>query len=256
MLVLSNVLVEFGGLKAVDNVSLKVAPAEIRGLIGPNGAGKTTLFNAISGLVPTSSGTLSLGGVDFTHKPAHVRAACGIRRTFQSIQLAQTLTVLENVALGLQVEAKENLIKTIFGMNARSSVDWSVQQKVYDVLEDLGIADLALARVDSLTFSQQRHVEIARSLVARPTLLMFDEPAAGLTPAGIEELDKLIVRIRNERGIAILLVEHVMSLVLNVCDSVTVLDNGRIIAEGSPEHISTDARVQTAYLGALDDAAS
>jgi branched-chain amino acid transport system ATP-binding protein len=256
LLTLSNVSVEFDGLKAVRNVSLAVGAGEIRGLIGPNGAGKTTLFNAVSGLVSTSSGSIQLAGVDLTREPAHKRASRGARRTFQAVQLVQNLTVLENVALGLHTEASRGFLRSLCAGSDRSSVDWSVQTKVYAILRYLNIEDLVLKRVDALTFSQQRLVEIARALVAEPSLLMLDEPAAGLTLAGIEELDRLIVRIRKERGVTIVLVEHVMSLVMNVCDRVTVLESGGVIAEGTPQEIAADPRVQAAYLGAPDDAKS
>lgn len=247
--------VRFGGLVAVDQAFLDVRQGEIRGLIGPNGAGKTTLFNAVSGLVPITAGRIQLGGRDITNLPAHARARLGLRRTFQAVQLARELTVLENVAIGLDADMTESWLSILFGFGGRGSAEHRLQQRVYEILDELGLGELALRPARTLTFVQQRYVEIARALVRQPTLLMLDEPAAGLTPLEIAALDRLLVRLSRVSGISILLVEHVMELVLKVCDRIAVLDRGGIIADGTPSEVARDPRVRLAYLGP-DDAAA
>ena len=255
LLDINGLTVRFGGLTAVDGASVRIAPGELRGLIGPNGAGKTTLFNAISGLVPITAGEIVVSGKPIAQWPAHARAALGLRRTFQSVQLAQRLTVLENVLIGLHSELKENPFRILLGRDVRRSEDWVAQIRAREALAYLGIEDLALKEVGSLSFAQQRRVELARALVVRPQLLMLDEPAAGLSPGDIEELGDLLLRLRGEWKLTILLVEHVLSLVLKVSDRVTVLDNGRVIADGPPGEIADNAAVRAAYLGDADAAA-
>jgi branched-chain amino acid transport system ATP-binding protein len=251
----SRISVRFGGLIAVDDASLDVRAGEIRGLIGPNGAGKTTLFNAVSGLVPTSSGEIAVAGRDVTRLPAYARARLGLRRTFQAVQLARDLTVLENVAIGLDSDLNEGWLSIIFGLGRRGSVEARMQERVYEILDELDLSGLALRPVSTLTFAQQRYVEIARALVRRPTLLMLDEPAAGLTPPEIATLDRLLMRLCRVSGISILLVEHVMELVLKVCDRIAVLDRGKVIADGTPAEVARDPAVRLAYLGPDDVAA-
>ena len=245
----SDLTVRFGGLTAVDRVRLDIDAGQIHGLIGPNGAGKTTFFNAVSGLVPAHAGSLALAGKTITTAPAHVRARLGIRRTFQALQLSPHLTVLENVMFGLHSEIRENPLRTILNFSVRKSADWLAQARARQTLENLGIGDLALEPAGRLPFAQQRQVELARALVAAPKLLMLDEPAAGLSPAEIEQLDRMLVRLCKESGVAILLVEHVISLVMNVCERVTVLDRGSVIAHGSPTQVAADPSVRQAYLG-------
>jgi branched-chain amino acid transport system ATP-binding protein len=246
--------VRFGGLVAVDNVSLAIPASSIHGLIGPNGAGKTTFFNAITGLVRPSQGSVAVLGQDITHKTADRRAAAGIRRTFQSVQLITPLTVLENVLIGLHTRLFTNA-KGLLGFLGAAS-ERAAQQSVLEILEFLGIAHIILKPVTEITFAEQRFVEIARALVAKPVLLMLDEPAAGLSPQEIETLDRLLRKLRDEWGMSILLVEHVLSLIMGVSDRVTVLDNGRLIAEGAPMQVAGDPKVKAAYLGQDADAVS
>jgi len=244
-----DVTVRFGGLIAVDAVSLAIPEREIRGLIGPNGAGKTTFFNAISGLVPHGGAALRFDGRDMLHLPAHRRAAAGMRRTFQSVQLVPQFTVLENVLVGMHTGIADNPAASVLGLPGGNRGELGAQRAVIEVLEFLGIGETLLQRVNQLTFAQQRYVEIARAIVGRPKLLMLDEPAAGLSPGDVKMLDALLRRLRDEWGMTILLVEHVLSLVLEISDRVTVLDNGRMIAEGSPAEVADDPAVKTAYLG-------
>jgi len=235
LLAVKSLTVRFSGLVAVDNVSMSIPERQIQGLIGPNGAGKTTLFNAITGLVRQDSGQIRFDGVEITAMPPHRRAAAGMRRTFQAVQLIPQFTTLENVLIGLHA--------------APHTSELAAQRAVVEVLEFLGIGPTLLRPVAELSFAEQRLVEIARAIVARPQLLLLDEPAAGLSAREVATLDALLRRFVTDWGITILLVEHVLSLVLEVSDAVTVLDNGRLIAEGSPRQIANDKRVKAAYLG-------
>jgi branched-chain amino acid transport system ATP-binding protein len=248
ILAIENASVHFGGLQAVKGVSMRVREGEIRGLIGPNGAGKSTLFNAVSGIVPTSDGRILFRGDDISAMPAAARSAKGIRRTFQSVQLIQELTVLENVLIGLhsQIALKPLDFVRLWGRN-RAEAD--ACRQVEEMLDDLGMKVRLDQEVRGLNFVDQRFIEIARALVTRPTLLMLDEPAAGLSPPEIERFAALVRRLRSERNMTILLVEHVIALVMDLCDNVSVLDNGALIAEGEPKQIADDPRVRTAYLG-------
>lgn len=249
ILVVEKLTVRFGGLVAVNNVSLSVNKAEIRGLIGPNGAGKTTLFNAVSGLILPESGRVIFSGEDVTGLPPHSRAALGIRRTFQTIQLIQGLTVLENVLIGLHRYTLGTRLWRLVGLDRGRVLESVAQSRVAEVLGFLGLEALILRDVASLSFAQQRYVEIARALVARPTLLLLDEPAAGLSRGQVQELHLLLNKLRDEWNVAILLVEHLVSLVMRTCDRVTVLDQGSVIADGSGEEIMGSHAVKVAYLG-------
>lgn len=254
VLEVKDLTVRFGGLVAVDKVSMKIPASRIHGLIGPNGAGKSTVFNAITGLVPQSQGTVKLLDQDITNTTPDRRAAAGIRRTFQSVQLIKELTVLENVMIGLHTRLLTNS-KGLLGF-LRSGSERGAQQSVVEILEFLGIADVILKPVAEISFAQQRFVEIARALVAKPVVLMLDEPAAGLSPQEVQILNKLLRQLREEWGLSILLVEHVLSLIMDLSDHVTVLDNGRIIAEGAPAEIADHPKVKAAYLGEDADVVS
>lgn len=246
--------VRFGGLLAVNSVSLKVRKGEIRGLIGPNGAGKTTFFNALTGLVPISDGRVSLDGQDISALPAHRRAALGVRRTFQSVQLVPQFTVLENVLVGLHTAIRDRPVRNMLGLPGGDKEELEAQEKVVRILRFLGIEDALLRRTDELSFMEQRFVEVARAIVSEPKILFLDEPAAGLSPADIEHLDALLRRLRDERGLTIVLVEHVLSLVMGISDAVTVLDNGNFVCEGTADEVVNNPIVQNAYLGDEDHA--
>lgn len=246
--------VRFGGVFAVNGVSLTIEKAEIRGLIGPNGAGKTTLFNTISGISAPNEGRILFSGEDITRLPAHRRAALGIRRTFQTVQLVQSFTVYENLLTGLHAELARGGARALFGHRGSDFAARDAEARILAVLHYLKLEDLVQREVKSLSVSEQRSVEIAQALVARPKLVMLDEPTAGLTPLQIERLDALLVKLRDDWGIAILLVEHVVSLVLSVCSRITVLDQGMVIAEGTGLDIVNDPAVRTAYLGEEADA--
>jgi len=249
LLSIDDLSVTFGGLRAVDGVSVTVLPQEIRGLIGPNGAGKTTLFNTITGLVPAAGGRIVFDGAAITELPPQERARRGARRTFQSVQLLPGLTVLENVLLGLHCEEGDGVLGSLWKVLTRRASDRSQLATAREVLSFLGLDDQRMTVVDKLSFSQQRFVEIARAIVSRPKLLLLDEPAAGLSPSDIEMLREVILRIRDDRNTTIILVEHILSLVMAVCDKVTVMEQGKLLVEGEPQAIMRHPAVQAAYLG-------
>jgi branched-chain amino acid transport system ATP-binding protein len=246
------VTVTFGGLVAVRDVELQIPAGEIHGLIGPNGAGKTTFFNAISGLVQTSSGGIFFDGTNISGLSPHRRAQIGLRRTFQSVQLIPQFTALENVLLGLHTEIHDNPLRWLFSFSGRSAAEENAQDQVVEVLHVLGIEHALFRRPKELSFAEQRYVEIARALVSRPRFLMLDEPAAGLSVSEVAAMNALLRKLRAEWNMTILLVEHVLSLVLDVSDRITVLDGGAVISRGTSAEVAADPRVKAAYLGEED----
>lgn len=247
------ITVRFGGLVAVNAVDVSIPKGTIHGVIGPNGAGKTTFFNAITGLTELASGSIMFDGQDVTPRAAFERARLGMRRTFQSVQLIPQLTVLENVLIGLHDHIRGNPLRSLLSLNGRDKAEEDAQERVVEALRFLGIERTLFRRPPELSFAEQRFVEIARALVAKPQLLMLDEPAAGLSPNEVLELNALLRRVRAGSDITIVLVEHVLSLVFDVSERITVFDGGRVIAEGPPAEIEVDPKVRAAYLG-NDDA--
>jgi branched-chain amino acid transport system ATP-binding protein len=228
------VTVDFQGLRAVEDVTLHVSPGEILGLIGPNGAGKTTLVNVLTGFQPISAGAVTLSGASVTAWPAWRRARAGLARTFQNVLLFPKLSVVENVEAGALAMGESRP---------------AARARALEVLEWLELSHLARQIADTLPFGAERRIGIGRAIAADPDFLLMDEPAAGLNDAECQELAGLIRRIRVEMGCGILLIEHRMSLVFQLCDRVQVLEQGRTIATGTPAAIRQDARVRKAYLG-------
>jgi len=244
-----NLGISFGGLKAVDNFNLAIGRTEIAGLIGPNGAGKTTVFNLLTKVYQPTTGTILLDGND-THNmnTASVNRA-GIARTFQNIRLFQKLTVEENVKVAMDNSMKYNMASGILRLPSFWKEERIAHERALELLSIFHMEDLANVRAGSLPYGAQRRLEIVRALATNPSLLLLDEPAAGMNPSETAELMENIRKIRDTFQIAVLLIEHDMNLVMNICEGICVLNFGRIIAKGTPEEIQSNPAVVEAYLG-------
>jgi branched-chain amino acid transport system ATP-binding protein len=245
-----DVTVRFGGLRALDDVSLSVPPRTIVGLIGPNGAGKTTLFDCVTGTVAPARGRVSLFGDDVTGWPVHRRARLGVGRTFQRLELFGSLTVREHLVLSIESDAgRGGVFSDLLALPDSVETRADAVELADSVLQEVGIAHLAGVRAGDLPIGLARMVELARALALYPRLLLLDEPSSGLSEAETVRLADLISRSRDERGRSVLLVEHDMGFVLGLCDLVYVLDFGRLLAKGTPDEIQADPEVRAAYLG-------
>ncbi|HIV99008.1 MAG TPA: ABC transporter ATP-binding protein [Candidatus Ornithospirochaeta avicola] len=248
---------EFGGVVAVFDVNFKVEEGMVNGLIGPNGAGKTTLFNQITGVDKPTKGKIIFDGKDITGLPAWKISRLGIARTFQNIRLYKELTVVENVMMGLHFKVGKDPFKGRFAQAVKSyftarKENREVYQMAMEELRFFDLEDVANEFAGSLPYGRQRELEIARAIASRPRILFLDEPAAGMNPSETAHLMSIINRIR-ESGITVVLIEHDMKLVMNVCDQITVLSFGQKIAEGTPEEIRNNQQVIEAYLGREED---
>lgn len=241
--------IDFGGLSAVSDFNMAIGRTEIAGLIGPNGAGKTTIFNLITKVYQPTRGTILLDGIDTASKTTAQVNQMGIARTFQNIRLFRELTVLENVLIGLHNETKYSLASAIFRTPGYWRKERIARERAIELLSIFDMQDMADHKAGSLPYGAQRRLEIVRALATNPSLLLLDEPAAGMNPSETSELMDNIVKIRDTFGIAIMLIEHDMNLVMGICEGICVLNFGKIIAKGTPEEIQSNPAVIEAYLG-------
>jgi branched-chain amino acid transport system ATP-binding protein len=253
LLRLDRLTCRFGGLTAVDAVSLEIEPGRVSAIIGPNGAGKTTLFNMVSGFLVPSEGRVQFGGAEITGRAPHAIAALGVVRTFQLVQLFPELTAAENVQVGRHLRTRGGVWAALTRPAWARRQQVETQSAARELLAFVGLGGREDVQAAALTYGEQRLLEIARAMAVEPKLLLLDEPAAGLNPAETEHLADTIRRI-VARGITVLLIEHDMSLVMRLAERIFVLDFGRLIASGTPAEVQRDEAVLAAYLGGVETA--
>ena len=244
-----NLGIDFGGLTAVDEFSLTIGATEIAGLIGPNGAGKTTIFNLLTNVYQPTRGSVLLKGIDTKGMTTAQVNRLGIARTFQNIRLFNKMSVLDNVKVGLNKDIKYSFLGSIFHTPGYYKAEKAADARCLELLDFMGMADMANYEAGSLPYGAQRRLEIVRALATRPAIILLDEPAAGMNPSETAELMEHIRKIRDTFQIAIMLIEHDMNLVMGVCEGIAVVNYGKIIAKGTPDEIKSNPTVIEAYLG-------
>ena len=248
MLKLTNLSKRFGGVVASDSVNIEVPAGKIIGLIGPNGAGKTTIVNMITGMLPVTSGAISVGGTEITHAPAHEICRNGLARTFQNIRLLSEATVLENVLIGFHRHETSSMLAAILGLPAAGKETRDLTERALALLEAFGIRQFANYPASGLSYGHQRKVEMARAMAAEPAFVLLDEPIAGMNDVESDALADIFKGLAAD-GKGVLLIEHNVRFVSRLCSYVYVLDGGRLISEGTPDHVLNDPEVISAYLG-------
>ncbi|SDZ82846.1 amino acid/amide ABC transporter ATP-binding protein 1, HAAT family [Oribacterium sp. KHPX15] len=252
VLSMQNVIMQFGGVRAIDNLSLDVNKGEIVALIGPNGAGKTTAFNCITGIYTPTSGMVSFNGKNLKGTSPDEITKLGIARTFQNIRLFSNLTVFDNVLIAKHLRAKDNVFTATLRLNRAE--EKRMREETALLLKEQGLYELKDEIASSLPYGLQRHLEIARALATQPELLLLDEPAAGMNPQETQELTDFIVKIRDQYKLSIFMIEHHMDLVMQISERIYVLNFGKLIAQGTPDEIQSNPEVIEAYLGGSEDA--
>ena len=249
MLEVTSLGISFGGLRAVDELSMKIEKGGLVGLIGPNGAGKTTVFNMLTGVYRPTDGGIRLDGQNLVGKKPHEICKLGVARTFQNIRLFSNLTVLDNVKTGLHNEITYSLAESLFHIGSYRKKERQMDEKAMELLGVFGLESVADYKAANLPYGKQRKLEIARALATDPKLLLLDEPAAGMNPNETGELMETIELVRKKFGVTVLLIEHDMKLVSGICEYLYVLNFGRLLAEGTPAEVLKNPEVVTAYLG-------
>lgn len=249
MLTAEGITKNFMGIHALSGVSMQVHTGEILGVIGPNGAGKTTLFNVLTGLYAPDSGKIFLGSRDITSLRPYRRVGLGLARTFQNLEIFRDMSVLENVMVGGHVRLSSGFWQSLFVTPGKRAEERVLRSQALDLLALLGLADRAAAPAVSLSYGDQRRIEIARALASKPAMLFLDEPAAGMNPKETELLSGLIAKLRKNLQLTIVIIEHDMNLIMNVCDRIVVMSEGKVLTAGAPHEIRLDTRVLEAYLG-------
>lgn len=244
-----NLGIDFGGLTAVDSFNITIGPTEISGLIGPNGAGKTTIFNLLTGVYQPTRGSVLINGIDIKGMPTHKVNKLGIARTFQNIRLFTDMTALDNVKVGMHNSIRCSFGSSLLHLPGYYKTEKQANQRAMELLEFMDLGSVANQKAGSLPYGVQRRLEIVRALATDPSIILLDEPAAGMNPSETTELMHQIRRIRDSFHIAIFLIEHDMNLVMNVCEAIAVVNYGRIIAKGTPEEVRSNPAVIEAYLG-------
>ena len=244
-----NLSIDFGGLRAVNNLNMEINEGELVGLIGPNGAGKTSVFNLLTGVYKPTEGSIKISGVNTFNLKTNKIVELGISRTFQNIRIYKQLSVLDNVRISLDQKENYSTLAAIFRTKKFRNMELELTKKALEYLRMFDLESMANNRADSLSYGNQRKLEIARALACNPKLLLLDEPAAGMNPNETQELMEIIRNIRDNMGISILLIEHDMDLVMGICERLYVLNFGEIIAKGNPLEIQNNPEVIKAYLG-------